>query len=155
MKFILFVFILFTLVGCARHPNDSEMNDLFRKDFVALSNIVVKTGGGTELTRIEWDGASIIVDAVHTNPPLLSASLSPHMNAIGRPLLVIRAGDPAQVLFCYSRRGLSVSGSMKGVAYQETVPKSLVQNTDAYLGSNAPLTVFKTIQPNWYIFYSK
>lgn len=143
------------LAGCGRHPRDATLQASFQKNYHALSNIVTELKAVPKVERIEWDGAAIIVGNTQTNPPTLTPKLVPHFKAIGQPLLVTSAGDGSQVWFYFSRQGLSVSGSMKGIIYQETIPSRIVQDTDASSRTNAPFTVFRPLQTNWFIFYSK
>lgn len=141
--------------GCGKHPKDAALQASFQRNYLALSNIVTELKGVPKIERVEWDGAAIIVGNAQTNPPMVTPRLVPHFKAIGQPLLVTTAGDASQVWFYFSRRGLSVSGSMKGIIYQETLPKRIVQDTDASTRTNAPFTVFRPLQTNWFIFYSR
>jgi hypothetical protein len=141
--------------GCGKHLKDAALQASFQRNYLALSNIVTELKSVPKIERVEWDGAAIIVGNTQTNPPALTPKLVPHFKAIGQPLLVTSAGDASQVWFYFSRRGLSVSGSMKGIIYQETLPNRIVQDTDASSRTNAPFTVFRPLQTNWFIFYSR
>jgi hypothetical protein len=141
--------------GCGKHPNDAKLQASFQKNIVALSNIVTELKAVPKIERLEWDGATVVADGSQTNHTQLTAKLVCQFKAIGRPLLVTSGGDGSQVWFIFSRRGLSVSGSMKGIIYDETIPSHIVQNTDASILTNAPFTVFRPLQTNWFIFYSK
>ena len=143
------------ILGCVKHPKDAALKASFQRNYPALSNIVIELKAAPRVERIEWDGTTMIVDSMQTNSPSLSGKLVPHFKAIGQPLLVRSVGDASQVLFYFSRRGLSVSGSMKGISYQETIPGRIVQDTDASSRTNAPFTVFRPLQTNWFIFYSR
>jgi len=144
------------LVGCGKHPKDAALQASFQRNYLALSNIVTELKAVPKVERVEWDGAAIIVGNSQTNPPTtLTPKLVPHFKAIGQPLLVTSASDASQVWFYFSRRGLSVGGSMKGIIYQETIPNRIVQDTDVSSRTNAPFTVFRPLQTNWFIFYSR
>jgi len=145
----------FLFAGCGKHPKDAALQASFQRNYLALSNIVTELKAVPKVERVEWDGAAIIVGNTQTNPPTLTPKLVPHFKAIGQPLLVTSAGDASQMWFYFSRRGLSVSGSMKGIIYQETLPNRIVQDTDASSRTNAPFTVFRRLQTNWFIFYSR
>jgi hypothetical protein len=147
--------IALLLAACGKHPKDAALQASFRRNYLALSNIVTELKAVPKIERVDWDGAAVIVGNSQTNPPLLTPKLVPHFKAIGQPLLVTSAGNASQVWFYFSKRGLSVSGSMKGIIYQETLPSRIVQDTDASSRTNAPFTVFRPLQTNWFIFYSR
>ena len=145
------------LVGCGnkRHPTDAHLQKSFQTNLVALSNIVVELRKHADIERIDWENGAIVVNASETNPPSLALKLLPQFKAIGQDLLITNARDGSQVWFYFSSRGLSVSGSAKGIAYREKIPDRIVQDTDKSSRTNAPFTVFRPLQPNWFIFFSR
>ena len=143
------------LAGCSRHPTDASLIKLFQTNLVTLSNIVVELKMNPDVERVDWEKGTLVVNGSETNPPSLTPKLLPQFKAIGRDLLITNARDGSQVWFYFSSRGLSVSGSAKGISYQEKIPNRIVQDTDASSRTNAPFTVFCPIQSNWFIFFSR
>ena len=156
MKLVVFAgMVALLLAGCGKHPTDASLQASLQKNYVAFSNLVTELKAVSSVERVEWDGLQIIVDNAQTNPPGLAPKLSPHFKAIGQPLFVHRPSG-SQVWFYFSRRGLSVSGSAKGIVYDETTPTRVVPDTDASSQTNAPFTVFRPlVQSNWFAFYSR
>ncbi len=142
------------LAGCGGHPKDAELQVVFQKNIAALSSIVAELKTAPTVERVEWKDGNLIVNSSEVNPPALTQKLVPHFKAIGQPLLVISAGNGSQLMFCFSIRGVTISGSMKGVVYQETKPDRMVTDTDSSSQANAPFTVFRPLQEKWFIFFS-
>jgi hypothetical protein len=146
------------LVGCVKHPTDAQLQATLQKNYGAFSNLVGELKAAS-VERVEWNGSQIVVDSTQTNPPALTSKLSPHFKAIGQPLTVVNAGKGSQVWFYISTRGLSVSGSAKGLLYDETTettPTRIVPDTDASSRTNSPFTVLRPLlQTNWFAFYSR
>jgi len=147
--------VLLSGCGYSRHPTDTNLQKSFQTNLVALSNIVTVLKMHSDIERIDWQNGTIVVNGSETNPPSISPKLLPQFKAIGQDLLITNARDGSQVWFYFSSRGLSVSGSAKGVAYRETIPDRIVQDTDKSSRTNAPFTVFRALQPNWFIFLSR
>ena len=70
-------------------------------------------------------------------------------------------GPKGEVLFHVSSRGLSISGSSKGIVWCEKPPEPprlLLDDLDAYLAKTFPgqpksFTAYQRIEGNWYLYY--
>ncbi len=156
-RFLLVGVVLFGLGGCHRHPTDAALQTAFRSNYPAFSNIVADLRLAPDRTQIEWNGSACVFGDTLTNQAVVTTRLLSHFKTIGQPLFVVatqtRAGP--QVIFYFSRRGISVSGSAKGIIYMETEPMRIVPDTDASSQTNAPFTVVRPLDKNWFIFYSR
>lgn len=74
----------------------------------------------------------------------------------------IEGYDPKnQVWYHISSRGLSISGSSKGVVWRSTPPEApelLVDDLDAFLAKTFPghsrsFTAYQRLEGNWYLYY--
>jgi hypothetical protein len=141
------------LTGCGRHPTDANLQASFRKHSVTLTNIVAALQTSPNVERIDWNGATLVVNSAQTNPPALTTILAPHFKLLGQPLVVLSMGGGGQVWFYYSSRGLSVSGSARGVVYTQKTPPFIVPDTDVAPRTNSTMGVYRHLDTNWFIFY--
>jgi len=122
--------------------------------FTSLSNAVVLLKAASSVERVEWDGKTFRVN----NQAVKVADYQQLRNlcaAINRSVLIAKHGNGSQILFYFSTIGIPVSGSAKGIAYQEHAPHILVKDTDREHLAHAPFTVCREVYPNWYLFYSQ
>ena len=144
------------LVGCGNsHPSDEDILRIFRGREGAFSNVVVRLREMPNIERFEWTGSSLSVDSSRDVPPAAKNAWNELMLEIGLPCTVMSMGGGKQVCFVLSVRGIAVSGSSKGLVYQEHVPDHLVQDTDSEARAYRPFSVFKRLDSKWYIFYSQ
>ena len=147
--------VLFSGCRYKRHPTDASLQKSFQTNFATLSRIVRELKTESGVGRIDWANEVVVVNGSQTNPPTLTTKLLPEFRAIGQDLVITCARDGSQVWFYFSSRGLSVSGSAKGIAYREKIPDRIVQDTDKSSRTNTPFTVFRPLQTNWFIFLSR
>jgi hypothetical protein len=153
MKTSILLLAMVLAFGCSKHPSDKELVKVYETNSVVLSNLVSILTNSI-FTRIEWSGTALVVNS-QTNPVGLNSNILSNLKAFGQPVLITCSRTPPRVWFYLSMRGLSVSGSAKGLAYLENVPARIVPDTDASPRTNAPFPVFKGIATNWFIFYER
>ena len=155
--FVLLGVVALGLGGCNKHPTDAALQSAFQSNYLAFSNIVEDLRLSPDRTQIVWNGTTFFFDDTLTNQGMLSTRLLPHFKAIGQPLFVFvtqgRSGP--NVFFQFSHRGIAISGSGKGIIYMGADPTRIVPDTDASSYTNAPYTVFRPLDKNWFIYYTR
>jgi len=152
---ILFAPLLVLLSGCGSHSSDQELLSLFKSNsnsFVSVVNDLREVGF---TGRILWVEGRLSTDGFII-PISFSNRLSSNLTVVNRNLdfRSDRSGD--RVWITLSRRGLSISGSSKGLVYYATdKPVELVLSTDIYRKRKGPFTVFVPLAPNWFIFFDR
>ena len=142
------------LIACNRHPTDVLLKRKFEKDSSSLSNIVTFLKQNKNVTRIDLVDKKVIAKNSDNTILDVSGEIKQEILNIDGVVGVVSAGNGNQVWFDYSRKGLSVSGSTKGILYQTDVPDRVVDDTDKSAQANKPFTTCSMIKSNWYVFYS-
>lgn len=150
-----------SVTGCGGHPSSASMIHQFhehRKEFEETLQMFLID---KELGRV----------APHFTRPDDPSKIGVSPERIARYRMLLRSagvsdgiegyGRKDEICFRVSDRGLSISGSAKGIAWRTGPPepaKVLVDDLDAYLmkmfpGDHHSFTAYQRIEGNWYLYY--
>ena len=149
-----------TLKPIGRHPSDEKMIAEFyryRPEYEHLLQMLREDPGlgrvGDDFTR---PANFFSGDSAYTGSPPTGERIAEYHAVFDRLSLV--AGiegydDKSYVSFIRSVRGLSISGSSKGIAYSEKNPELVVENLDEYWSpTGRSFTAYRRIEGNWYLW---
>jgi hypothetical protein len=153
--------VVLSLSGCGEHPSSAGLIQRWRDHRNELEETLKMFLADKELGRVAptftrpEDPSTIGISAeriARYRMLLSSAGISDGIEGYGRK---------DDIWFRVSDRGLSISGSAKGIAWRTATPESpkiLVDDLDAYLakmfpGHHRSFTAYQRIEGNWYLYY--
>jgi len=152
---ILFLTFLGLFCGCNRHPTDAQLAIFFSEYESALTNLVSNLQKDSEIERLTWRRGVLSFDPSGSSTNGKVQTYTSLVAGFPNDMSIVSFGGGKQVFVYLSSRGISVSGSAKGLIYQESAPDRIVVDTDAEAQANRPFSVFNRVGRNWYIFRSQ
>lgn len=152
---ILFLTLFWVLCGCNRHPTDAQLATFFSNHESVLTNLVSNLRKDSEIERLIWRRGVLSIDASGSSANGKMETYKSLVSIFPSDITILSSGGGRQVFVYLSTSGISVSGSAKGLVYQESTPDRIVIDTDAEARANRPFSVFNRVERNWYIFYSQ
>ena len=153
--------VLFFVSGCVEHPSSAALIQQWRDHRKEFDETLQMFLADKELGRVAPDftrpedpsKAGVPAERVERYRKLLSAA--------GVASGIEGYGPKNQVWYHISSRGLSISGSSKGVVWRSAPPEApdlLLDDLDAFLAKTFPghsrsFTAYQRLEGNWYLYY--
>ena len=150
-----------SILICCAHPSDATLIENFRmhrEEFEQLRTMFLADRKLGRIAPTFTRSASFFSGAPEPEGPQGTENRLMHYRELFRQT-GLNAGiegydDKQQILFHASTRGLSISGSTKGYAYQISQPEPLVNDLDVYWSSDGrSFTAYRHLDDHWYLYF--